>query len=115
MGDLIPITLDNGLMIYVESMGTTRAPVQLTGIEEAGVPEAASKAIDTAAQLSSSIRGFCAQMVASLQELDTRMRPHKATMEFGLSISAEGNVYVVKTTGEASLKITAEWSLAPRG
>jgi hypothetical protein len=53
--------------------------------------------------------------VGSLQELATAARPTKATIEFGLNISLEGNVYLVKSTGQASIKITAEWQLTSGG
>ena len=35
--------------------------------------------------------------------------PAKATLEFGICFSAEGNMYVVKAAGEASLKVSVEW------
>lgn len=111
MPEIIEVSLDNGLVIYVEKGDAAFAPAVVAGIQEAGLAEAAEKAIDTAAQLSSSIKGFCAQMVASLQELEEKARPDRAAIEFGLSVSVEGNVYVVKTSGEATIKITAEWDL----
>ena len=37
--------------------------------------------------------------------------PGKATAEFGLQISAEGNVYIAKTAGLASFKVSFEWQL----
>ena len=42
-------------------------------------------------------------------------RPSKATVEFGVSVSVEGNVYVVKGTGEATIKVTAEWNFDDAG
>jgi hypothetical protein len=111
MTDVIPVSLDNGLVIYVEKGDAAFAPV-VAGIHEAGAAEAAEKVIDTASQLTRSIRGFCAQMIDSLQGLEETARPDRATIEFGLSVSLEGNVYVVKTSGAASIKVTAQWDLS---
>ena len=33
-------------------------------------------------------------------------------MALGLTLSGEGNVYIVKSSAAASLKITAEWQIS---
>jgi hypothetical protein len=109
MTDLVPVTLDDSTTIYVEASASANVPQNLV-IQEAASPEdAVERALETAARLDTSIRSFCGRIVASLNQLAEEARPKKATIEFGLSISAEGNVYVVKSTGEASISITAEW------
>ena len=109
MSDLIPVTVDDGHVIYVEaSEGVQRRG---SGIEEASALSAGEKALDTASQLSRAVSGFCTRIVGSLRELQASAKPSKATIEFGLNISLEGNVYVVKTAGQASIKISAEWKL----
>lgn len=40
---------------------------------------------------------------------DISKKPDSISAEFGLSITAEGNIFVAKATGEASLKITFTW------
>lgn len=37
------------------------------------------------------------------------VKPESASAEFGLKISAEGNVFVVKVAGESSVKVTLNW------
>jgi len=48
----------------------------------------------------------------SLDEVPDGMKPKKVSIEFGIKISGEGNIYVVKTGAEATLKITAEWQFS---
>lgn len=45
----------------------------------------------------------------SVKSTKKSITPAKATLEFGISFSAEGDIYVVKAAGEASLKISVEW------
>jgi hypothetical protein len=104
MSDLVPVTLD-GAVLYIESARGESSG----GIQEASAEDAARKAVDAALQLQDSIKAFCGRMMASFNQLAEDARPSKAIVEFGLSISAEGNVFVVKTAGEASVKVTAEW------
>jgi hypothetical protein len=52
----------------------------------------------------------CRVLLGAFEQLKTHgTPPAKATAEFGLKFTAEGNVYVVKTSAEASFKITVEW------
>jgi inner membrane protein involved in colicin E2 resistance len=44
-------------------------------------------------------------------KIDKDLAPDKIELEFGLKVSGEGNIYVVKSAAEASLKITAEWKI----
>ena len=111
MVTLVPVEVD-GATIYVE--GAASAVVPGSTIQEASAADAEAKALDTAQQLSNSVKSFCQRVISSMQELSGAQRPSKTTVEFGLSISAEGNVYVVKTTGEASIKITAEWNFGAK-
>ncbi len=111
MAKVIPMKFEDGTTIYVESVESARLPGAPT-IQEASAADAVEKSLDTAAQLNNSIKAFCARIIKSFHELEDSSKPNKATIEFGLDISLEGNVYIVKTTGEASIKITAEWELA---
>lgn len=107
MATLIPVRLSDQTTIYIEGSESAPAPGKTT-IQEASALDAAEKALDTGQQLSESVKSFCAVIVKSMSELAAK--PSKVSLEFGLNISLEGNVYVVKTTGEASIRITAEWS-----
>jgi hypothetical protein len=109
MPTLVPMNLEDGK----RSMRRVRSRPVLPGaqvIREASAFDEAAKALETAQQLSSSIKSFCKRTLGSLCELGVVERPSKTTVEFGLSISIEGNVYLVKSSGEASVK-TASLSL----
>jgi hypothetical protein len=52
----------------------------------------------------------CRVLLGAFDQLKRQaLPPAKATAEFGLKFTAEGNVYVVKTTAEASFKVSIEW------
>jgi len=40
------------------------------------------------------------------------LKPVKASAEFGLQFTAEGNVYLVKTAAQASIKVSFEWQFS---
>jgi hypothetical protein len=108
MVNLVPVTFEDGITIYVESVESATI-LGGVAIKEASATDIGVKALEIAQQLSNSIKSFCGRIIGSLRELEEPARPTKATIEFGLNISAEGNVYIIKGTGQASIKITAEW------
>jgi hypothetical protein len=110
MPTVVPVQLDESTTIYVEA--TDAAVIAGSGIQEAASPaEVAERAINTVQDISTSIRSFCERVRLSFQQMDANLRPDKATVEFGLDVSVEGNVYVVKGSAAACITITAEWEL----
>jgi hypothetical protein len=110
MATLVPVSLGDST-IYIEASGS--ATVRGTApIQEAGAGEALERAVDTAQQLTESVRSCCKQIIESMRSIGEDKRPTRASVEFGLDISLEGNFYVVKGTGGGSIRITAEWELA---
>ena len=55
------------------------------------------------------IQPFCESVINNFEKL--KRKPNSASAEFGLSISGEGNLFVVKATGEATIRVTLNWSL----
>ena len=108
MAQLVPLTFDDGLTVYVEASESAVVPGQ-SAIQEAAAKDAASKAVDAAKELSESIQAFCGRVITGFQSLAEGGRPNKATVQFGVNVSVEGNVYVVKGGGEASITVSAEW------
>jgi hypothetical protein len=51
---------------------------------------------------------FCNALLKTLESISTK--PHTATAEFGLGFSGEGNAFIVKIAGEASVKVTLQWA-----
>lgn len=111
MAQLAPVALDDGLVIYVETTDTALVPGQ-SRIVPAGAEEAAERAVDIGARLSDSVAAMCKRVVDSFKRLDPADRPVGAEVEFGLDVSVEGNVYVVKGSGTGSVTIRAQWRLS---
>ena len=55
------------------------------------------------------VKPFCESIITNFRELS--VKPDSASAEFGLKVSAEGNLFIVKAAGEATLKVTLNWSL----
>jgi Trypsin-co-occurring domain 1 len=54
------------------------------------------------------VKPFCESIIESFEGL--AKVPDSASAEFGLSIAGEGNLFIVKASAEASIKVTLEWS-----
>ena len=59
-------------------------------------------------KLLENIKPFCESIIYNFQSLI--QKPSSASAEFGLNVTAEGNVFVVKASGQATLKITLNWN-----
>ena len=73
--------------------------------------DALKKTVISFEKMSETIKTYCTSLVNTFKEIKSDHAPDKLIAEFGLKISGEGNIYVVKSTAEASLKITAEWEI----
>ena len=100
MGKLIE--LESGrTTILVESadVGYQSSLVQAGGIE-------LEKNLD---KMMERMQPFCESIIKNFEKL--RRKPNSASAEFGLSIAGEGNLFIVKASGEATIKVTLNWSL----
>src|ERR1700730_6363349 len=96
--EIIKAELTNGTIIHIQA--TT-----LGGEEEVAFTLPSFKEITHA------IEGIAESVVTSLQKI----KPKKATVEFGLEIALESGqltALLVKGTGTSNLKITLEWEEA---
>lgn len=78
--------------------------------------EEAVSAVDKAyaALVQNEIAENCRVLVGALEKLkDQPLAPNKGTAEFGLQFTGEGNIYLVKVSAQASIKVTLEWQLSP--
>ena len=73
------------------------------------VEEPIKKVLISFEEVSNTIKAYCGSLVKTFKSMDKELIPHKVGVEFGIKISGEGNVYIVKSSAEASLKIIAEW------
>lgn len=105
---LVPVKFQDGT-VYIEGFGSARSS-EVSSIKEASNVNSIQKSLITAQKLTNTIKDFCGNAISSFHELGEDAKPSKATVEFGLNISLEGDVYVVKSSSEASIKIMAEWN-----
>lgn len=94
--EIIPVKLPSGQTIQVEANVRSREEDVAFG----GIP-----AIEG---LSESIEGLSGSILEALK----RVRPRKATVEFGLEVGLESGkltALLVKGTGTATINVTLEW------
>ena len=114
MPKLIPMHYDEENTIWIEAT----EDVEMEGeeaalpIREISVGEEIDKAVKAFQGVSGTIKGYCATVMQTFQDMGESIRPDKAIIEFGIQLSAEGNAFVVKGSAQANLKVTAEWKFS---
>jgi hypothetical protein len=99
MGKLLKLQTEHGLVI-VESSVSESGIVQQAG----GITDVKKKLVDVL-DIITPISESIISLIGKLSK-----KPDSITAEYGLSLTAEGNLYVVKGIAEASLKVTFTWS-----
>jgi len=66
---------------------------------------------EIAIQIFNTISALATVVIDTINTLPEEKTPSTLRVEFGLSVSGEGNVYIVKTGAQASLNISAEWEI----
>jgi hypothetical protein len=107
MAKLIKVTVNN-TEIWIE---TDESITDIGLPQKVGVRDSMGTAVDYFEKVTDTIKAYCSSLVDAFEGLPGKAKPAKLTAEFGLKLSGDCNVYIVKTTGEASLKITAQWEL----
>lgn len=100
------IELEDGLLVEVEV--SPDHVKQISG----GMPEQVNKAIDTVRPV---LLKACRPIVSVWNELNQEMSINNAEVELQLGFSAEGSVFLAKTSGSANLKVTLSISPKPKG
>jgi hypothetical protein len=82
--------------------------IEVTDVQgDSGIVQAGTKI--SFEQMLDKIKPFCETIIKKFKELSEK--PNSASAEFGLKISAKGNLFFVEASGEATIKITLNWSL----
>ena len=82
--------------------------IQVAEVEgESGVVQAGGKI--SFEDMLQKIKPFCESIITNIKQLS--VKPDSASAEFGLKVSAKGNLFIVEASGEATLKVTLNWSL----
>lgn len=107
MTNLIQVKCDDA-EVWIEAEGQA---VNEKRPQRVSVSESMQKTMLSFEKISDTIRAYCTSLVRTFKEFQTENAPNRIKAEFGLKLSGEGNVYVVKSAAEGSLKITAEWEM----
>jgi hypothetical protein len=99
LSKLIKFTSNNNYeSILIESTEVE----EYNGVQQAGGN--IEKAFDS---LLGKVKPLCESIINNFQNLSKK--PSSASAEFGLNVTSEGNVFIVKASGQATLKITLNW------
>lgn len=100
-------TEDGGtILVAVDVPESAVAPVSLN----AELPiERVERTFDSVKDLI--VRG-CRPLTQAFRQLHEETQAVNAEVEFGINFTAKGNIYLVESTGQASLKIKVSWNLA---
>ena len=110
MTNLIKVKFD-GAEIWIETdEETAEAAAVPERVGVLGVLKKAEKFIPFE-KVSDTIRAYCTGLVKTFKGLEPEHSPNRISAEFGLKFSGGGNVYIVKSTAECSLKVRVEWEL----
>jgi hypothetical protein len=107
MTNLIKVKFD-GTEIWIEPEGEA---VKAEAPEKVGVISRVTEKIIPFEEVSDIIRAYCTALVKTFNGLKPEHSPSRISAEFGLKFGGEGNIYLVKSTAECSLKIMVEWQI----
>jgi len=119
MSHLIKVPYGDGKVILVEVEDAEGHEIEELGRSTPKAVEQVSQNLET---VSATIVGASQVMIGafrSIAESPTAGKakhplvPAKATLEFGIRFNAEGNIYFVKASGDATLKAIVEWNFKP--
>ena len=107
MANLLQVNCGN-TTIWIEAEGEIASKKKLKNVKASKSME---KTMLSFEKISGTIRAYCTSLVGTFKEFQSEYAPDRIKAEFGLKLSGEGNIYVVKSAVEGSLKITAEWEI----
>lgn len=95
--------------IVTVDLGNGLGKVRFEATSKSGYQDVATNKTFSFEEIAQSIEGI----TTALQSTLMKVKPHKATVEFGVVLTVEtGSVtaLIVKGNGSANLKVTLEWS-----
>lgn len=116
------ITLEDGLVIYIEANDAINAPAVMPKEVEAtrssrsaSVQQSTEQVIQNFASLQNTIKAFAVYTLNSFKEIASA-NVDKVTLEFGINVGGEAGIpYVTKGSVGSNLKITVECSFKKEG
>jgi hypothetical protein len=101
MSKLMQVKIGDATILMETSDIGTRGVIQ-AGLEE--------KIVENFEKMFEAIKPLCESIVKTIESLG-KQKPNQAQVEFGITLNGEGNLYIVKLSGEASIKVTLSWTL----
>ena len=109
MSQLVRMDLEDGGTVLVEAAEVQTGPVTRGGRAEELVKDAGSTLEGALDQLGPIVKG----VVTRLREAADW--PDEVTVEFSIRLSADANVIIARTAGEANFRISMSWSRSEAG
>lgn len=85
--------------------------VQVPGISKINTKALVGQNLHTAEEISNTIRAYSSKLIQSFRELQNEHPPKRVVAEFGLSLTPNGEVFIVNNNNNAGLKVTVEWAM----
>ncbi|RCV54518.1 CU044_2847 family protein [Marinitenerispora sediminis] len=101
MSELLRFDTENGTEVLVEVSGDR------SGIVDTSARDLVRSADRTFEAVLDRVRGVSELLARKLTDLPSR--PDEITVELGVNINAEADVFIASTTAESSLQITLTW------
>lgn len=120
MSTLVPLTLDDGTVIFVQSQDKVDAPsVDVPAEDATRTPKGPTRSggyipEQAVASLQDTIKGYTRHIMSAFENggvapLGSRGRVEKVTLEFGVTVAGKAGIpYITEASGEGSLKVTVE-------
>ncbi len=106
MGKLVKLETERGSILIESSIIERPGTIEQAGGGISDIKKKFEELLEVIIPISESIIGSGDKL---------SRKPDSITAEYGLSISAEGNLFVAKVAGEGSLKVTFAWSPDKKG
>jgi len=103
---LVSLKAGKGTVLIESAVSERTGRIQQAG----GISEKINKQLSELLEIVQPITQSILESVQNLSE-----RPDTISAEFGLSVTAEGNIFVVKVAGEGTLKVTFSWQNNVKG
>ncbi|GAA5096299.1 CU044_2847 family protein [Microbacterium yannicii] len=104
MGDAIRFDGADGVGILIEVTSSGGDVVRRGGIADGAVADAGKSLKQVVAQLGPLTEAFAAEVKR------TGSGPDEVEVEFAVKVSADANLIIAKTTGEANFRLKLRWS-----
>jgi hypothetical protein len=107
--NVIDFVTEDGVIISVEALPVRR--VGVSGVSRGPFPPDGERKFD---EIIDRIRKVAEAVSAQLGKLEeSALMPDETQVEFGVSVSAEADVLIVKGGGESSFTVTMTWRHGP--